>query len=55
LLHVSRRKLKVEKVTQSYAINMLNPTHYKYYKYHKFIGKKQVLIRCQLSPIEILT
>jgi len=43
---------------------MLNPTHYKcykcykyykYYKYHKFIGQKQVLIRCQLSQIEILT
>ena len=37
---------------------MLNPIHYKYYthyKYYKFIGKKAVLIRFQLSPIEILT
>ena len=41
---------------------MLNPTHYKYYKYNKyykyyytFIGKKTVLIRFQLCPIEILT
>ena len=48
---------------------MLNPTQYKYhayhkyykyyqsykYKYHKFIGKKKVWIKFQLSPIEILT
>ena len=55
------KKLKVEKVAQS--TNMLNPirykywkyyTYYKYYKYHKFIGQKKVLIRFQLSPINLL-
>ena len=52
--HTFSKKLKVEKVTQSTCWTPFTTITYKYYKYHKFIGK-QILIRVQLSPIDIFT
>ena len=49
-----RKKILLQKYYKYYKYYRYYK-YYKYYKYHKFIGKKQVSIRCQLSPIEILT